>query len=210
MRASVSSAASGAGDRRNGRCGSITSRGSPSTKRAAVTFPSSERAARSGRAGVRRGWKASDIEPDPEKWEPVFGKRSCSNNNLKRDDDSKKSHPALAVARRKQRVERARRLALAAFRTAGFCRRRPGVDVDVQPALRRLDEAPQKQRRGDRAGKAAGRYVVEIGDFGIEHRLIGPPQRQAPQRIVLARGAAGKLRREGLVFRVEQRAKPGA
>jgi len=43
-------------------------------------------------------------EHDPEKacpgldpgWEPVFGKRSCSSNKLEQDDDSKKSHPALA------------------------------------------------------------------------------------------------------------------
>src|SRR5262245_57317561 len=34
-------------------------------------------------------------EHDPEKWAPVFGKRSCSSNELERDDDSKKSHPAL-------------------------------------------------------------------------------------------------------------------
>src|ERR1700738_2538877 len=38
------------------------------------------------------------LEHDPEKWEPVFGKRSCSNNNLERDDDSKKSHPVLGAA----------------------------------------------------------------------------------------------------------------
>src|SRR5262245_52729310 len=31
----------------------------------------------------------------PKKWEPVFGKRSCSNKEPERDDDSKKSHPAL-------------------------------------------------------------------------------------------------------------------
>jgi len=36
------------------------------------------------------------LEHDPEKWVPVFGKRSCSINKLKRDDDSKKSHHALA------------------------------------------------------------------------------------------------------------------
>jgi heavy metal translocating P-type ATPase len=36
------------------------------------------------------------LEHDPEKWVPVFGKRSCYNNNPKRDDDSKKSHPAWA------------------------------------------------------------------------------------------------------------------
>jgi hypothetical protein len=36
------------------------------------------------------------LEHDPEKWIPVFGKRSCSTNKLERDDDSKKSHPGLA------------------------------------------------------------------------------------------------------------------
>jgi hypothetical protein len=36
------------------------------------------------------------LQHDPEKWEPVFGKRSCSNKELERDDDSRKNHPALA------------------------------------------------------------------------------------------------------------------
>jgi hypothetical protein len=31
-------------------------------------------------------WKPR-LEHDPEKWVPVFGKGSCSNNKLKRDDD---------------------------------------------------------------------------------------------------------------------------
>ena len=35
------------------------------------------------------------LEHDPEKWIPVFGKRSCSNKRIERDDDSKKSHLAL-------------------------------------------------------------------------------------------------------------------
>jgi hypothetical protein len=35
------------------------------------------------------------LEHDPEKWQPVFGKRSCSNKEVERDDDSKKNHPAL-------------------------------------------------------------------------------------------------------------------
>ena len=34
-------------------------------------------------------------EHDPEKWVPVFGKRSCSNKEVERDDDSKKNHPVL-------------------------------------------------------------------------------------------------------------------
>src|SRR5258707_10414152 len=38
------------------------------------------------------------VEHDPEKWVPVFPKRSCSNKKIERDDDSKKSHPALGVA----------------------------------------------------------------------------------------------------------------
>jgi len=44
------------------------------------------------------------IEHDPEKWVPVFprdkreafARRSCSNKKIEWDDDSKKSHPALA------------------------------------------------------------------------------------------------------------------
>src|SRR6266550_4625037 len=36
------------------------------------------------------------LEHDPEKWAPVFRKRSCSNKKIERDDDSKKSHHALA------------------------------------------------------------------------------------------------------------------
>jgi tripartite-type tricarboxylate transporter receptor subunit TctC len=33
-------------------------------------------------------------EHDPEKWIPLFGKRSCSTNDVERDSDSKKSHHA--------------------------------------------------------------------------------------------------------------------
>src|SRR5712664_685234 len=40
----------------------------------------------------------SGQEHDPEKWVPVFRKRSCSNKKIERDDDSQKSHPALAVS----------------------------------------------------------------------------------------------------------------
>jgi len=39
----------------------------------------------------------TSLEHDPEKWEPVFGKRSCSNKEVERDDDSKKNHPARVV-----------------------------------------------------------------------------------------------------------------
>src|SRR5207302_7305269 len=35
------------------------------------------------------------LKHDPEKWVPVFRKRSCSDKSIERDDDSKKSHHAL-------------------------------------------------------------------------------------------------------------------
>jgi hypothetical protein len=45
------------------------------------------------------------LEHDPEKWLPVFprdkreafARRSCANKKVERDDDSKKSHPALTA-----------------------------------------------------------------------------------------------------------------
>src|SRR5262249_25909531 len=46
-------------------------------------------------ASVIRARRA--LEHDAEKWVPVFGKTSCSSNNLERDGDSKKSHHALAL-----------------------------------------------------------------------------------------------------------------
>jgi hypothetical protein len=42
--------------------------------------------------------RGAAIEHDPEKWVPVFGKRSCSSKKIERDDDSKKSHPVLEPA----------------------------------------------------------------------------------------------------------------
>src|SRR5262249_45745530 len=38
---------------------------------------------------------SASLEQDPEKWGTGFRKRSCSSKKLERDDDSKKSHPAL-------------------------------------------------------------------------------------------------------------------
>jgi MFS transporter, DHA2 family, methylenomycin A resistance protein len=43
------------------------------------------------------GRENAAVEHDPEKWKPVFGKRSCANKKLERNDDSKKSHPAPAL-----------------------------------------------------------------------------------------------------------------
>src|ERR1700744_3452935 len=39
----------------------------------------------------------SALERDPEKWKPAFRKDYAQNNRLEWDDDSKISHPALAV-----------------------------------------------------------------------------------------------------------------
>jgi tetratricopeptide (TPR) repeat protein/SAM-dependent methyltransferase len=38
--------------------------------------------------------KTRELARDPEKWAPVFGRDHAQNNDLERDDDSKKSHPA--------------------------------------------------------------------------------------------------------------------
>src|SRR5690349_17277515 len=105
---------------------SHTQNSSPSTKRAALTLPSRYLAARSGRAGVRRG---------------------------------------SSIAFAQQFVDRACGLAFAALGAGGFCRGRPAVDIDMQPAFGVGDEALQEQRTDDRAGKAAGRRVVDVGSF---------------------------------------------
>src|ERR1039458_7878766 len=103
--ACVASMASEAGPLRNGAMASDISNSSPLTKRAASTLPSRYFAARSGRAGVRRG-------------------------------------SSIAVAQ--QFVDRARGLALAALGPRRFGLWRPAVDVDMQPALRILDETLQE------------------------------------------------------------------
>src|SRR4029453_2273448 len=72
-----------------------------------------------------------------------------------------------SIAIAQQFVDRARGLTLAAFRPRRFCRRRPAVDVDMQPAFRVLDETLQEQRAGDGAGKGARRRVGDIGDLRV-------------------------------------------
>ncbi len=58
------------------------------------------------------------------------------------------NHADSAVALAQQRIERARGLALAAFRAAGLGRRRPGVDVEMHPRLwRRSRTASGTARR---------------------------------------------------------------
>src|SRR5689334_15806523 len=90
-----------------------------------------------------------------------------------------------SIALAQQFVDRACGLALAAFGPAGLCRRRPTIDVDMQPAFRSFDKALQEQRAGDRAGEGAGRRVGDGGDLRVEPGIVSAPQRHAPQRIVL-------------------------
>src|SRR5512144_296604 len=90
-----------------------------------------------------------------------------------------------SIAFAEQFEERARGLAFATLGPRGFGRRRPRIDVEMQPASGAFDEALQEQRAGDRAGKAARGRVVEVGDLRIEPGIVGRPQRHAPQRIVL-------------------------
>src|SRR5216684_6476784 len=112
--ACVESSASQDGPLRIGASASAISKSSPVTKRAAATLPSRYFAARSGRAGVRRG---------------------------------------SSIAFAQQFVDRSRGLAFAAFGARRFGRRRPAVDIDMQPAFCVLDETLQEQRAGDGAGE---------------------------------------------------------
>src|SRR5262249_25695982 len=80
-----------------------------------------------------------------------------------------------SIAFAQEFVDRARGLAFAAFGPPRLCRRRPAMDVDMQPALGGLDEALQEQGAGDRAGKAAGRRIIEVRDLGVEPGIISGP-----------------------------------
>src|SRR5216684_7953782 len=162
----VKSVASEEGAPRSGASASIISNGSPSTKRLASTLPSRYFAARSGRAGVRRG---------------------------------------SSIAFAQQFVDSSRGLAFAAFGARRFGRRRPAVDIDMQPAFCVLDETLQEQRAGDGAGEGAGRRIVDIGDLRIEPGIVWRPQRQSPQRIVLLFRATRDVQRQRLIICVKGR-----
>src|SRR3984893_6383287 len=125
----VRSAASADGASRSGATAAAISNSSPATKRAASILPSRYLAARSGRAGVRRG---------------------------------------SSIALAQQFVDGARGLAFAALGAPRFRRRRPAVDIDMQPAFGVLHKTLQEQRAGDRACEHAGRSVVDGGDLRIQ------------------------------------------
>src|SRR6266446_5776982 len=98
-----------------------------------------------------------------------------------------------SIAFAQQSVDGARGLAFAAFGPRRLCRRRPAVDVEMQPALGVLDEALQEQRAGDG------------GDLGIEPAVVSRPQRHAPHRIVLLEGTSSDVLRQLLILGVEGR-----
>src|SRR6195256_2228623 len=156
--ACVNSVESEDGPPRSGASASTISNSSPATKRAASILPSRYFAARSGRAGVRRG---------------------------------------SSIAFAQQFVDRARGLAFASLGPRRLRRWRPPVDIDMQPALCVLDETLQEQGTGDGAGEPARWRVVDVGDFRVEPGIVGWPQRQSPQRIVLLFGAARAIPRHG-------------
>src|SRR5205807_2509337 len=69
------------------------------------------------------------------------------------------------IARSKQSIERARRLALAALRPAGLSRRRPGEHIEMHPRLR-ADETAHEQRSRNSAALAAA-DIVDVRDLGF-------------------------------------------
>src|SRR3954462_2241429 len=80
-----------------------------------------------------------------------------------------------SIAFAQELVDGARCLAFAAFGPAGFGGWRPAIDVDMQPALRGLDETLQEQRACDRAGKGAGRCVGDGGGLRIQPGIVWRP-----------------------------------
>src|SRR5687768_1782761 len=72
-------------------------------------------------------------------------------------------------------------------------------DVEVRPALA-FGEAREEAARGDRARPAAA-DVVDVGEAGLQQRLVFVPQRQAPGAVeyVFARG--GEFGGEVVVLR---------
>src|SRR5271163_2454598 len=85
-----------------------------------------------------------------------------------------------------------RRLDLAARGRMGARLRVPGVNVEMRPRLRLVDEPAKEQRRGDRPGHAAPRpRIRDVADRPLDHRIIGAPERHPPYRIASARRVGG-------------------
>ena len=68
-----------------------------------------------------------------------------------------------------------------------------------------LAETVEKQRGGDRTGKAAARHMVDIGDFGLQHPAVTVPQRQPPDRIMHRTSGLHDLFGQSIVLGVKRR-----
>src|SRR4051812_17399031 len=102
-------------------------------------------------------------------------------------------------------VDRADALVSATEGAAGAGLWGPAEDVQMHPGPGVLDEALEEQRGGDRAGEGALADVVHIGDLGREHRLVGRPERQAPERVVGSEAGSHQLVGEAIVGAIERR-----
>ena len=116
----------------------------------------------------RYGSNPKILEHDPEKWIPVFGKRSCSKKKLERDDDSKKSHHALAC---KNATRRANFVARVDTVTAGFSNR----CVQVCRSVERSKGNPV--RRPCMHGGNAGAAPATVGGEPFLQLPLGLPSR---------------------------------
>ena len=81
----------------------------------------------------------------------------------------------------------------------------PREDVEMRPGFRLLHETLEEQGSRHRAGEAVGRHIVDIGDLGGKLRLVGLPQRHAPDRIANREGCIRQRIRQRVVIRIEWR-----
>src|SRR5437660_1688521 len=86
-------------------------------------------------AGGYRNFKSAALEHDAEKWRPVFGKTSCSNNILQQDADSKKRHHALG-AEAPRAIKCARQMPCADRTSCVICRPPAASGTSRSPAAR--------------------------------------------------------------------------
>src|SRR6202011_3252934 len=111
------------------------------------------------------------LEHDPEKWEPVFGKRSCSSNNVKRDETSSRFRgSAFEIGRADLRA--LEQLA------AGAGEREQAVDHDVAAVgeLERVERVLLDQEHGELV------LAVEVADRG--ENLFDQERREAERGLV--------------------------
>src|SRR5262249_3483262 len=100
------------------------------------------------------------LKHDPEKWVPVFGKRSCSTKKLARDDDSKKSHPAL-VSRRDVIT------GVSAIGAASCLAGCAGRSTAVDPAyLRQAVEYDTRQKPGTIVVDPSNHFLYQVQEGG--------------------------------------------